>query len=77
MALLRALPLLFLLLLLLRLPGSLRAASPPPFPSPGSEPTRSASVVLDSAAGQPRIVHRWDPAAIAGANLTEGIQETG
>ncbi|XP_066467223.1 LOW QUALITY PROTEIN: putative phospholipase B-like 2 [Tiliqua scincoides] len=62
------------LLLLCLLPA---APSPPPFPGPGSEPTRSSSVLLDPVSGKPWIAHTWDPAAIAAANLTEGIQETG
>nr|XP_028566947.1 putative phospholipase B-like 2 isoform X2 [Podarcis muralis] len=67
------------LLLTLILPGiAQQAARPPPFfPAAGSEPTRSCSVVLDPVSGQLETVAGWVPAAVAWANLTEGIRETG
>ncbi|TFK04682.1 putative phospholipase B-like 2 [Platysternon megacephalum] len=61
-----------LLLLLSLLPPAL----PRPLPGPEPEPRRS-SVLLDPASGQLQIVPRWDPAAVAWANLTDRIQDTG
>ncbi|XP_063000420.1 putative phospholipase B-like 2 [Elgaria multicarinata webbii] len=69
-----------LLLLVVALPGLLQAAGPPPpppFPGAGSEPTRSCSVLLDPLSGQLKVVSGWAPSAVAWANLTEGIRETG
>ncbi|CAM4657905.1 unnamed protein product [Lepidochelys olivacea] len=60
------------LLLLLLLLGLL----PPARPLSGPE-TRRSSVLLDPASGQLRIVPGWDPAAVAWANLTDRIQDTG
>uniref|UniRef100_A0A8C3HD02 Phospholipase B-like n=1 Tax=Chrysemys picta bellii TaxID=8478 RepID=A0A8C3HD02_CHRPI len=37
----------------------------------------SLSVLLDPASGQLRVVPRWDPAAVAWANLTDRIRDTG
>lgn len=62
-------PLALLLLLLLGL-------LPPARPLSGPE-TRRSSVLLDAASGQLRIVPGWDPAAVAWANLTDRIQDTG
>ncbi|KAG6932267.1 phospholipase B domain containing 2 [Chelydra serpentina] len=59
-------------LLLLLLLGLL----PPARPRSGPEPRRS-SVLLDPASGRLRVVPGWDPAAVAGANLTDRIQDTG
>ncbi|KAJ7309616.1 hypothetical protein JRQ81_007670 [Phrynocephalus forsythii] len=50
---------------------------PPPFPAPASAPTRSCSVVLDPGTEQLRVVPGWAPAAVAWANLTDGIRDTG
>ncbi|XP_034646915.1 putative phospholipase B-like 2 isoform X2 [Trachemys scripta elegans] len=49
---------------------------PPALPLSGPE-TRCSSVLLDPASGQLRVVPRWDPAAVAWANLTDRIRDTG
>uniref|UniRef100_A0A452GQ43 Phospholipase B-like n=1 Tax=Gopherus agassizii TaxID=38772 RepID=A0A452GQ43_9SAUR len=49
---------------------------PPALPLAGPE-TRRSSVLLDPASGQLQLVPRWDPAAVAWANLTDRIQDTG
>ncbi|XP_054852634.1 putative phospholipase B-like 2 [Eublepharis macularius] len=64
-------------LLLLALPGFLPAVLSLPFPSAGSEPTHSCSVLLDPVSGQLRVENGWDPAAVAQANLTDSIRSTG
>uniref|UniRef100_A0A8D0CEX0 Phospholipase B-like n=1 Tax=Salvator merianae TaxID=96440 RepID=A0A8D0CEX0_SALMN len=53
------------------------AARPPPFPGAGSQPSRSCSVLLEPVSGQLKVVSGWAPAAVAWANLTDGIRETG
>lgn len=71
-----------LLLLLSLAAGLLQAARlpPPPFPGSGaadSEPSVSSSVVLDPVSKAPKIVRGWVPSAIAWANLTDRIQDSG
>ncbi|XP_039188557.1 putative phospholipase B-like 2 [Crotalus tigris] len=69
------LPVRILPLLLLR---TLCALSPPRyFPSPGAGPTDGCSVLLDPVSGQLKVVQGWAPAAVAWANLTDGIRENG
>ncbi|KAL7986762.1 hypothetical protein Chor_013045 [Crotalus horridus] len=69
------LPVRILPLLLLR---TLCALSPPLyFPSPGAGPADGCSVLLDPVSGQLKVVQGWAPAAVAWANLTDGIRENG
>ncbi|KAF7238436.1 putative phospholipase B-like 2 [Varanus komodoensis] len=63
--------------LLLSLPALLRAGPPPPFPAAGAEPTRSCSVLLDPLSARLQVVSGWAPGAVAWANLTDAIRETG
>ncbi|XP_061458353.1 putative phospholipase B-like 2 [Rhineura floridana] len=67
------------LLPLLLLASLAQAARPPPplFPDPRSEPARSCSVVLDPVSGQLKTLSGWAPAAVAWANLTDSIRDTG
>ncbi|XP_061458352.1 putative phospholipase B-like 2 [Rhineura floridana] len=67
----------FLPLLLLALAQGARPPPPPPFPGPRSVPNRSCSVVLDAVSRQLKTLNGWAPAAVAWANLTDGIRDTG
>ncbi|XP_072839771.2 putative phospholipase B-like 2 [Pogona vitticeps] len=71
------LPLPPLLLLLAAALPALSRPPPPLFPAPGSEPTRRCSVVLQPGVPPLRVVEGWAPDAVAWANLTEGIRDTG
>ncbi|KAG8146209.1 putative Phospholipase B-like protein [Naja naja] len=67
-----------ILLPLLLLRRALSAFSPPRFPEAGGlQPTRGCSVLLDPVSGELKVVQGWAPAAVAWANLTDGIRDNG
>uniref|UniRef100_A0A8C5RLJ3 Phospholipase B-like n=1 Tax=Laticauda laticaudata TaxID=8630 RepID=A0A8C5RLJ3_LATLA len=67
-----------ILLPLLLLRRALSASSPPRFPeAAGLQATRGCSVLLDPVSAELSVVRGWAPAAVAWANLTDGIRENG